>query len=425
MTPFRGLPHNTRFNRWSLIRVRIVGLSLLAFLLMFSYSIARPASESLFLEAYGSVALPYVWAVVAAAALATVAIYNRLVAGRELVGLFGGAAAVSAALLVGLQLGRRAGAPGIPFALYVWKDVYIVVLVEIFYSFANAVFPIRTARWAYGFFGAIGMIGGILGNLVVGALAARIGTGATLWLILPLLGLSWLACIVLSRVSGHRGGTAAAGREGPGILSGLKIVRRSQYLLLVLVLIAIVQVAITFIDLLFNQVIEQTYLDTDQRTAVIGQVYAVISAGAMGLHALTGPILRLAGVPITLVAIPLLLSGALAGFLVLPAFATVAAAKVASKCLDYTLFRAGKEILYIPLSYEEKTQGKAVVDMLTYRVAKGGASLLLLALAAVKMAGVVAAVTLALIAGWLGLTLVIVRRFRRRVSRAREMASAR
>ena len=406
----------------TLKRKRILGLSVLAFFIMFSYSVARPAAESLFLEVHGSSALPVVWALVAAASLAAVAAYNRAVADRELMGLFVAATALSAGLLVALQLARRAAVPGVFYALYVWKDVYIVVLVEIFYSFSNAVFPIRTARWAYGFFGAMGAVGAIAGNLAVGSLAARVGTGDALWLVLPVLLLVGLIAFLFSRSVGHRGKSRDEG-ERPGILKGLKIVRGSHYLFLVLALIVIVQVSITLIDLLFNQVVEQVYPDTDLRTAVIGRVYALMSAGSIGLHALTGPVLRLAGIPATLLAIPLLLGTALCGFIVLPGFATVAAVKVASKCFDYSLFRAGKEILYIPLGYEEKTQGKAVVDMLTYRVAKGGASLLLLALVALEMSGMTAGLTLGLIVGWVGLTGVIVRRFRAKVSREQEMAA--
>lgn len=46
-------------------------------------------------------------------------------------------------------------------------------------------------------------------------------------------------------------------------------------------------------------------------------------------------------------------------------------AKSASKIFDYTIFKSSKEILYIPLSYEERTVGKAIVDMFSYRLAKG------------------------------------------------------
>jgi AAA family ATP:ADP antiporter len=63
-----------------------------------------------------------------------------------------------------------------------------------------------------------------------------------------------------------------------------------------------------------------------------------------------------------------------------PQYAAIAAAKVASKAMDYSLFRAAKEIMYIPLSHAERTQGKAFVDVMSYRMAKGATSLMLLGL---------------------------------------------
>ena len=58
----------------------------------------------------------------------------------------------------------------------------------------------------------------------------------------------------------------------------------------------------------------------------------------------------------------------------------ISAAFVLAKSLDYSLFRAAKEALYLPLTHRERTQGKAVIDMMIYRVAKGAASLLLITL---------------------------------------------
>ena len=68
---------------------------------------------------------------------------------------------------------------------------------------------------------------------------------------------------------------------------------------------------------------------------------------------------------------------------------------MASKAFDYSLFRSAKEMLYIPLSYEEKTRGKALIDMLAYRVAKGGASLLVAAMLALGIASGVQWITVA------------------------------
>ena len=117
------------------------------------------------------------------------------------------------------------------------------------------------------------------------------------------------------------------------------------------------------------------------------------------------------GVRRVLPSIPGILGATLLAFLVAPHVALLAAAKVLSKVLDYSLFRATKELLYIPLTYAEKTQGKAVIDMLTYRVAKGGASLLLLAVVALDTPRVVGWLTLGVIATWVFVSVGLARRY--------------
>ena len=117
-----------------------------------------------------------------------------------------------------------------------------------------------------------------------------------------------------------------------------------------------------------------------------------------------------------MLSVPIILGGCLVVFLVSPVFAVMQVAKVASKALDYSIFRAAKEMLYLPLTQAEKTQGKAVVDMLTYRVAKGGASVVLLIL---KKLGaplfMASGIALGLVGIWLVLTVLVVAGSRERV----------
>jgi ATP:ADP antiporter, AAA family len=392
--------------------IRAAGLSALAFFCMLSYAIARPAAESLFLEAHGAEALPKVWLLVAAGALATVGIYNRFSQRVGLVTLYGAVCLVTAGLLLLLLLAWRGDAPWAGYALYVWKDIYIVVLVEIFYSFANSVFPIGRARQLYGVFGIFGSIGGVIGNLSVGALAERHGTEASLLAMLPVLAISWLICLVLSRLAGLQ---PRKDRAPAALGEGLSAIRSSSYLLWLLVLVGLVQVVITLIDYQYNGIVESLYGDTDARTAVMGRVYAAVNTGTIVGHAAVWPVIRSLTIPRTLLAVPAVLGVSVLGFALHPFFAAMAIAKVSSKVLDYTVFRAAKEMLYIPLGYAERTAGKAVVDMLTYRVAKGGASLLLLALGLAAVSPAISWIELALIGSWIAVTVVIGRRFRRLV----------
>ncbi|MFT7625084.1 MAG: AAA family ATP:ADP antiporter [Myxococcota bacterium] len=384
-------------------------MGLVAFTILFGYEIARSPIESLFLKAYTSAGLPQVWIAVALAAVVVTTIYSRLAGRRSLPWLFA-ASSLTSAVLFGIIAGwHAAGLPHAEFALYVWKDVYVVVLIEIFWSGANTAFRESGARWLYGLFCILGSAGSFCGGMLVAAVAQDLGTLGTVGLVLPTL---LLSAAQYRLMLGQR---VEKMPPAGGLLAGWSVLRDSRYLWLMLGLIALVQIVVTLVDYQYNTLLEASYPDMDTRTAIGGQVYAAISLGSMSLQVLTGPILTLMGVRLTLLAIPMIIGGTVAAFALSPQFVTMAIAKVAGKCFDYSLFRAGKEILYIPLSYAEKTQGKAFVDVMTYRVAKGGVSVLLLTLpAALVGAGVLSVVTLAAVGGWGLVTLGVTRLWRQR-----------
>ena len=91
--------------------------------------------------------------------------------------------------------------------------------------------------------------------------------------------------------------------------------------------------------------------------------------------------------------------------------ACFAIAFMSAKVFDYSLFRATKEMLYLPLEASAKTIGKSIVDMGTYRAAKAGASLLLILLVPFGTV-VVAGTGVSLAAVWLVCALAIAPRYR-------------
>lgn len=371
---------------------RFAGLCLLGFVQMAGYAVARPASESYFLEHCGTERLPTVWLAVAFAALAVTTLYNRYAANVDLGKLFAVVAFASLSILGALIL-VAPFAPGLAaFALYVWKDVYIVVLVEVFWTFANAVYPLETARWIYGMFLASGAVGGLVGNFGVGPLAKQIGTLNALWLVAPVLAFTGGASLI-----SMRGIVRPSEQTNASFAEGFRRVAGNRYLLLIMALIGVVQLVLTLVDYQFNAALAASYPDVDTRTHMSGNIYGYISIFELILQLSSGIVIRYAGVTATLLGVPCVLGITLVAAAVNPVFATIAAAKVASKALDYSLLRAAKELLYIPLPYADKTQGKAVVDVLTYRTAKGGVSLLLLGLqrlGSVKVAPIIGALML-------------------------------
>ncbi|MCA9622842.1 MAG: hypothetical protein KC731_27675 [Myxococcales bacterium] len=380
----------------------------LAFVILFGYALARPTTESLFLEVHGSDALPSVWIAVAVTSVVAAGLYGRATSHHPLGRVMQGATLASALTLALTLVMHHLGLANGAGALYVWKDVHIVILLEALWSFANLVFNAKTARWAYGLFCAAGSLGGMTGNLLVGSLAARVGSVGVLLFLLPLFALEIAMIGMLAREAGQ----PAPEARPRASLEDLWLLQRSPYLVWMVALIGLVQIAITLVDYVYNTAISSAYPDLDARTAVIGRVYAAIDATSLVLQLGTGLVLRALGLRATLLAIPALLGAVVAAFVIQPRFAFMAITKIASKAFDYSLFRAAKEMLYLPLSYAEKTRGKALVDILTYRVAKGGASLLLAGLLALGAAASTLPLVLGLIGLWLGVTVVVTRRHR-------------
>lgn len=379
----------------------------LAFLFLGGHAIARPATESLFLQQYSSRLLPWVWLLEAVVAVGMVGVLNRAIARTPIAVIFDKTTLGSAISLVGLLAAYQLHLPGAAFVLYIWKDIYVVLLVEIFWILANIHYPIRSASRTYGLFCAAGTVGSLAGGVIVAPVAERFGTLTALWCVLPTLVFTLWGAKKLHMSPAFPQATTA----DKSLVRDLGILKQSSYIVLLALLIAVIQLVSNLVDLQFNQMVEATYPLLDKRTAMIGWVYAAIAVVALVLQLVTGSILRILGIATTLLIIPLMLLGFSGVFLVWTSITTITIVKTAGKSFDYSIFRAAKEILYIPLSYREKTAGKTVVDVLSYRVAKGIASVLILALGTAATLTGITYVVVGLLALWLLLTVAIVRRF--------------
>ncbi len=407
----------------------VIGLALQSFLVMFSYALCRPSTESLFLASEGSDKLPIAWLAVALGSILMVVIYNHILPKADLVKLFG-EVCLLAALLFSALIPLCSYVPHHAYyLLYALKDLYVVALVEIFYTYTNTVLSIKKASWIYGFFGAVGSIGAFIGNLAVGKIAVAYTSEMALWLSVPLLLLMGVLGRIIAAIHGpaqkplakeEKSAAEANSKKGElPFISAWKVVNKSSYLWLMFFLIIVVQVAMTLIDYQYNHVIEATFANVDERTAVSGNIYAIASITTLLFNVLTGPIIGAIGVGSTMLIIPILLASGMVSFLAFPIFALIATVKITSKVMDYSLFKAAKNLLYIPLSYEEKTAGKSIVDMLTFRLAKGGAALILMALlfaeknyaTTFKVSSLVSPLTIALLIIWGVLVFFIVKRF--------------
>ncbi len=382
----------------------LLWVALLAFLILFSYGLARSPIDALLQADNGRDATKYAYALVALGVTLIVPLYARAASRFPIGMVMGLSSAVTAVSVALLLIARSFEIPYSSYALYIWKDVYVVVLVELVWTLANSAFKSNTAKWAYGFFCVAGTAGDMSGSYISSKLAHSVGSAQLLWLIPPVMAAVAAVGLISARACGW---PKPAGKSA---MTGLvSVIRASRSIQLLLALVAVIQVVTTVIDFTYLSAAFDAYSDVDDRTEVYAKVSMAISLGSLTLQALSGAIVTLIGVRLLVVALPAILGAAALYAAVHPTFVGIAVLKIVNKGLDYSLFRTSKEMLYRPLNYAERTQGKAAVDIFGYRAAKGAASGLLVGLSGV--ASLVAVATAVGIGLWLVLAVLLALRF--------------
>jgi AAA family ATP:ADP antiporter len=355
------------------------------FALMASYGIVRPLARAVF----SFDARFMLWGMAATPLLVTLLIWpygwalSRLGPRRTILW----SSVLSASLLVLPFLVRH---PYLTFFLYVWKDVYVVLLVEQFWSLANSSHSIAQGKRRFGALLFIGGLGAVSGNQLVALLAEPLGSWTVyLGAILVLVPFA----LLMDRA--HQGGEEeGASQPGKEAVDGhaLGMLARSPLLFSIACIVALGQVMAGALEVVFTQHVETAYAfgatlgAQDARAAFEGRFWTAVNLGSMSVQLLIPLLLRRLSVRLVHLLIPMSHGAALAALLVYPSLTTAALAFAWFKVLDYSLFRASKEVLYVPLDFASRYRVKMLIDMTIYRTAKGGSGLVLYGLSSVVVA---------------------------------------
>lgn len=363
-----------------------VPLALAGFALMASYGVVRPLARAVF----SFEARFMFWGMAATPLLVTLLIWpyglalTRLGPRRTVLGC-----TLLSGLLLSLPLLIRH--PYLTFFLYVWKDVYVVLLVEQFWSLANSMHTVAAGKRRFGVLLFIGGLGAVSGNQLVALLSEPLGAwtvyvGALL-LLLPF-------AFFISRAYDAVGlsGPSPTRPDSPGA-AGLGVLSKSPYLLTIAAIVALGQVMAGALEVVFTQHVEGTYgigevaaHARDARAAFEGRFWTWVNLGSMSMQLVTPLLLSLLAIPSIHLIIPLTHLLAIGALLAHPSLATAAFAFAWFKVVDYSLFRASKEVLYVPLDFDARYRAKMIIDMTIYRTAKGGSGLLLYLIGSVAAA---------------------------------------
>ena len=262
--------------------------------------------------------------------------------------------------------------PGRGAAFFIWIAVFNLFAVSVFWSFMADVFSNENAKKVYGYIGAGGTIGALLGPVITRSLVQRIGVGDLLLVSVAFLSLCLLCILMLRpwavRRESELGEASGEQAMGGSVWAGLKLVWKIP-LLRALAMLMFFGVGVG--TLLYNEqaaIARQFFIEDAARTAYYANIDLAVNTLTILVQVfLTRWLLRRHGVA------PLLLLPAIAiliGFSLLtlsPLPILVAVVQVVTRAGEFSLAKPARETLYTRVDRESRYKAKAVIDTVVYR----------------------------------------------------------
>jgi AAA family ATP:ADP antiporter len=254
---------------------------------------------------------------------------------------------------------------------FVWVAVFNLFAVSVFWSYMADVFDNDHAKRVYGYIGAGGTIGALLGPFITQQLVGRIGIDNLLLVSAGFMGLC-LLCIVRLRPWAlrreHRSGQTAGEAMGGSIWAGFRLVAREP-LLRGLALLLFFGVGVG--TLLYSEqaaIVRQYYPTPAEAAQFYARIDLAINACTIVVQLLvTRWLLRRYGVAPALL-IPAF--GILIGYAMLamsPLPLLVAIVQVGTRAGEFSLGKPARETLYTRVDREARYKAKAFIDTAVYR----------------------------------------------------------
>ncbi len=263
------------------------------------------------------------------------------------------------------------GVPGRGMAFFLWITVFNLFAVAVFWSFMADVFSNTEARRYYGYIGAAGTVGAILGPVLTRTFVERIGI-ANLMLVSACFLAVCLFCIVHLRrwalVREARRGRDNESAMGGDVLGGLKLIAREPLLRWMAVLVVM---GVGVGTLLYNEqaaIVRRFYPDAQAATAY----YATIDLAVNGLTLLVQLVVTRWLLSRFGIAPALLLPGfaIVLGYAVLsasPLPMIVAIVQVVTRSSEFCLAKPARETIYTRVGREWRYKAGAAIDTVIYR----------------------------------------------------------
>lgn len=352
-----------------------------AFAICGEYAITRPASNALFLTFFSYKLFPWVWLATVPINFAVIWLYNRFLPKIGPLKMLLGIACLAMGMNA-LAGGLYNTFPHFIFLQFVWKDIYVLLMLKQLWSMIHSTVSGPKAKYLYGFIYGTGTIGAISGSLIPTFLATAIGSEKILFLTIPVY--ATLAFFYSRALKNSNLNVETFQKDltpDPRPKEALLLIRRTPLLIAILGLVLFMQASVALMEYQFNIHLELNILEKDLRAAYYGKLMGFVNMLSLALQFLGGLfIVRFLGLKGSHFLVPTLLCASAFLSLAIPSFMIISCSFVFLKGLEFSLFGVIREMLYVPLPLDAKYRAKAVIDVFAYRSSKALVAIGLIAL---------------------------------------------
>ncbi len=254
---------------------------------------------------------------------------------------------------------------------FVWVSVFNLFAVAVFWSFMADIFTGEQGKRLFGFIGAGGTAGALLGPVITFVLSVPLGPVNLLIAAVIFLEAAVFCVYRLERAAAHlnRAETPKAEKRiGGGAFAALPELARSPYLLGVACWVSLMSFGGTILYFEQANIVASAVHGAGAQTRVFAGIDLAVSLLTLATQFFaTGKLIQRFGVGAAAAALPAVYVAGFAVLAVSPGLAAVVTIQVAQRWMNFAISNPARQIFYTVVGREEKYKAKNLIDVVVFR----------------------------------------------------------
>jgi AAA family ATP:ADP antiporter len=303
---------------------------------------------------------------------------------------------------------------------FVWVSVFNLFAVAVFWSFMADLFSSEQGKRLFGFIGAGGTAGGLLGPAITIGLSVPLGPANLLLVAIVFLELAVFCVYRLEcSASAPQGPQRDERSVGGGAFAALPELIRSPYLLGVAAWVSLLSFGATILYFAQAHIVAAAVHGAGEQTRIFASIDLAVGLLTLATQVFaTGHLLKRFGTGVAAGALPAVYVVGFAVLALAPGLAVVMVFQVAQRWMNFAIANPARQVFFTVVAREEKYKAKNLIDVVVYRGSDALYGWMFDSLQALGLKlGAIALCALPVAVAWLALSAALGRTQERRAAR--------